>query len=188
MKSFGSKPFLLPMPVYMISTYNDDNTVDVMMMAWGGICDYNKVALNLDESHKTVKNIMKRKAFTVSVATAELLKESDYFGMVSANKVKDKFDKTNLTITKSTLVDAPIINEYPVTLECELFQTYNDDAGFRVVGKILNVVASNNVLDKDGNIDINKVKPVLFDQVSNSYYSLGEYLGKAWNIGKEITK
>lgn len=188
MKDFGVKPYLMPMPVYMISTFNDDLSVDVMMMAWGGICDYDKVALNLDPSHKTFENIKKHKSFCLSVADTKTLSESDFFGIISANKDPNKFLKTNFTYTKSNLVDAPIINEYPVTLECRLITIEEGVAGFRVIGEILNVKAKDEVINDKGNIDIKKVNPVLFDQVSNSYFSLGEYQGKAWNIGKKFIK
>lgn len=188
MKNFGVKPYLMPMPVYMISTYNEDNSVDVMMMAWGGICDSDKVALNLDPTHKTFENIKNKKAFCISVADTKTLAQSDFFGIVSANKDLNKFSKTNMTSRKSTYVDAPIVNQYPVTLECRLLTIDEGIAGFRVIGEILNVVANDNVLDENGSIDIKKVNPILFDQSSNSYYSLGEYHGKAWNIGKKIIK
>lgn len=188
MKNFGVKPYLMPMPVYMISTYNDDLSVDVMMMAWGGICDSDKVALNLDPTHKTFENIKKTKSFCVSVANKNTIVESDFFGMISANKDATKFSKTNLKYQKSELVDAPIILDYPVTLECRLIEIEEGVAGFRVIGEILNVLASDDVLDDLGNIDIKKVDPILFDQVSNTYYSLGEYQGKAWNIGKKFIK
>ena len=119
-KSLGVKPYLYPMPVLMIATYGEDETVDVMNMAWGGICGNNMVALNITESHKTAKNIKARGAFTVSVADAAHLKEADYFGMASANNAADKFARTGLHAVRSEHVDAPVVEEFPLTLECKV--------------------------------------------------------------------
>ena len=116
MKDFGVKPYLFPMPVYMIGTYNEDDTVDSMAMAWGGICAENMVALNLEEDHKTVANLRARGAFTLAVPGRDTIVESDYMGLVSSNKVADKFAKTGLHAVKSSRVDAPVILEYPLTL------------------------------------------------------------------------
>ena len=95
-KDLGVKPFLFPMPVLMIATYGDNDKVDVMNMAWGGICDNNKVALNITETHKTAENIKKRGAFTISVADVAHLEESDFFGTASGNTIEDKFERTNM--------------------------------------------------------------------------------------------
>ena len=89
-KDFGAKPFLYPQPVLMIATYGEDGTPDVMNAAWGGIADMKRVAMYLSASHKTVKNILARKAFTVSMADADHVTECDYLGIVSANQVPDK--------------------------------------------------------------------------------------------------
>ena len=122
MKDFGVQPFLFPMPVYMIGTYNEDDTVDSMAMAWGGICAENMVALNLEEDHKTVANLRARGAFTLSVPGRDTLAESDFMDIASANKFADKFERTGLHAVKSSRVDAPIITEYPLTLECRVLE------------------------------------------------------------------
>ena len=124
-KDFGVKPYLFPMPTYMIGTYNEDDTVDVMMMAWGGICAEDMVALNLEADHKTVANLKARNAFTLAVPGADTLAASDYLGIASANKVADKFARTGLHAVKSSRVDAPVITEYPLTLECEVVEMQN---------------------------------------------------------------
>ena len=186
--SLGVKPYLFPMPVLMIATYCEDGSVDVMNMAWGGICGNNKVALNITESHKTSKNIKERGAFTISVADIPHLEESDYFGTASANRVKDKFEKSGMHAVKSERVDAPIIEEYPITLECKVSKIYNDDEGFRVVGEIVNVLADEEVLDSNGKVDPTKLNAFVFDQFQNGYYAIGEKVGEAWKSGNKYMK
>lgn len=182
-KDFGAKPYLFPMPTYMIGTYNPDDTVDVMMMAWGGICAEDMVALNLEEDHKTTANIKERKAFTLAVPSAATLKESDFFGIASANKVADKFARSGLHARKSLLVDAPIIEEYPLTLECIATDFQEQPYGLRILGKIVNVIADDKVLDEKGNIDAAKLDAFSFDQVQYGYYATGKKIGNAWHSG-----
>ena len=157
MKDFGVKPYLFPMPVYMIGTYNEDDTVDSMAMAWGGICAENMVALNLEEDHKTVANLKARGAFTLSVPGTDTLVESDYMGLVSSNKVPDKFERTGLHAVKSSRVDAPVITEYPLTLECKVIEMQEQPYGLRVLGEIVNVLADEKILDDEGKIDGGKI-------------------------------
>ncbi len=185
-KDLGVKPFLFPMPVLLIATYNEDNSVDVMNMAWGGICDTNKVALNLSEDHKTVANIQARKAFTISVADVAHLAEADYFGIASANTVKNKFEASGLHAVKSTRVDAPIVEEFPLTLECRVSEIQPD--GFRVVGEIVNVLADEKIMTADGKVDPTKIGAFVFDQFQAGYYAIGEKVGQAWQSGKKFMK
>lgn len=187
-KNFGSKPYLFPMPTYMIGTYNEDDTVDVMMMAWGGICAEDMVALNLESEHKTVANIQARKAFTLAIPGVDTLKESDFLGIATANKVADKFQRTGLHTAKSERVDAPVIAEYPVTLECEVVEMQTQPYGLRVLGRIVNVMADERVLDEDGKIDAAKISAFVFDQMQNGYYAIGEKIGQAWHSGAELMK
>lgn len=187
-KNFGVKPYLFPMPTYMIGTYNEDDTVDVMMMAWGGICAEDMVALNLEASHKTVENLKTRRAFTLAVPGADTLAESDYLGIDSSNKNKDKFARTKLHAIKSERVDAPIIEEYPLTLECSVVEMQEQPYGLRVLGKIENVLADERVLDQKGAIDAGKLNTFVFDQVNYGYYSIGEKVGTAWKSGAKFIK
>ena len=187
-KSLGAKPFLIPMPVLMIATYNEDGSIDVMNMAWGGICDDNKVALNISESHKTAANLKARKAFTLSVADAAHVKEADFFGIASGNKMADKFAKSGLHAVKSDKVDAPIVEEFPLTLECKVSEFQHDDGSFRVVGEILDVLADEKVLNADGSVDPLKVDPIVFDTFGRNYFKLGEKAGQAWKSGTELMK
>ncbi len=187
-KAFGVKPYLFPMPTYMIGTYNEDDTVDVMMMAWGGICAEDMVALNLEADHKTVSNLRARGAFTLAIPGTDTLEASDFFGIATANKTADKFSRTGLHAVKSSLVDAPVIEEYPVTLECTVEKMEDEPYGLRVLGKIMNVLADESVLDDQGRIDAGKLNAFLFDQIQNGYYAVGEKIGQAWHSGAGLMK
>ena len=188
MKDFGVKPFLFPMPVYMIATYNEDESVDAMAMAWGGICAEDMVALNLEEDHKTVANLRARGAFTLSVPGRDTLVASDFMGTASANKFPDKFARTGLHAVKSSRVDAPVVLEWPLTLECTVLEIQEQPYGLRVLGKIENVMADERVLDDEGRIDSGKLDTFLFDQVRFDYYAVGEICGKAWHSGAPLLK
>jgi flavin reductase (DIM6/NTAB) family NADH-FMN oxidoreductase RutF len=187
-KDLGVKPYLFPMPTYMIGTYNEDDSVDVMMMAWGGICAEDMVALNLEADHKTVANIKARKAFTLAIPGTDTLKESDFFGIATGNKMKDKFVRSGLHAVKSGRVDAPVITEYPVTLECEAVDFQDQPYGLRILGKIVNVIADGKVLDEKGRIDAGKIHAFAFDQMQNGYYAVGEKVGQAWHSGAGYMK
>lgn len=188
MKNLGVQPYLYPMPTYMIGTYNEDGTVDEMMMAWGGICAENMVALNLEADHKTVANLKARGAFTLAVPGTDTLRESDYFGIASANKVPDKFARSGLHAVKSDKVDAPVVTEYPLTLECKVAEFQNQPYGVRILGEIVNVLADEKVLDEKGRIDAAKLNAFAFDQMRNGYYALGEKVGQAWHSGAAYGK
>ncbi|MDD3368769.1 MAG: flavin reductase family protein [Lachnospiraceae bacterium] len=188
LKDLGVKPFVFPMPVLMISTYGDNDKVDVMNMAWGGICAENMVALNIDEDHKTSENIKKRGAFTLSVADIPHLKEADFFGIATGNKMEDKFERSGLHAVKSSRVDAPVVTEFPLTLECKVVECQNTAYGFRVLGEIVNVLADENVLNEAGKVDCTKLNAFVFDQFQNGYYAVGEKVGQAWNSGVPLMK
>ena len=187
-KEFGVKPYLFPMPTYMIGTYNEDESVDVMMMAWGGICAEDMVALNLEEDHKTVANIRARGAFTLAVPGVDTLEASDFLGIATANKMGDKFARTGLHAVKSSRVDAPVIEEYPLTLECVVEKMEEEPYGLRVLGRIVNVLADERVLDEKGKIDAGKLGALVFDQMRNGYYAVGEKAGQAWSSGAGLMK
>lgn len=178
---------IFPMPVLMIATYNEDDSVDVMNAAWGMMLDRNYIVLNLTETHKTVKNIKMRKAFTVSIADAKHVVEADYFGIVSGNNTKNKFENSNLTSTKSEIVDAPIINEFPICMECEFIEYQDDQYGCGVIGKIINVSALESVMNGD-NVDISLVNAIAFDPYTHGYYKVGERVGNAFGDGMKLKK
>lgn len=187
-KDLGVKPFLFPMPVLMISTYGDDGKVDVMNMAWGGICAQNMVSLNIGEEHKTSENIKKRGAFTLSIADIPHIEAADFFGIASGNKMDDKFERSGMTAVKSEKVDAPIVEEFPITLECKVVEAKNEVYGFHVIGEIVGVLADEAVLDEKGQVDPTKLNAFVFDQFQNGYYAIGEKVGQAWSSGVPMMK
>ena len=186
-KDIETTEAIFPMPVLMIATYNEDGSVNVMNAAWGMMLDRNMVVLNLTETHKTVKNIFKRKAFTVSIADAKHVVEADYFGVVSGNNTKDKFINSGLTAVKSEYVDAPIINEFPICMECEFIEYQDDEYGCGVIGKIVNVSALEEVMTGD-NVDISKVEAIAFDPYTHGYYKVSERVGNAFKDGMKLKK
>ena len=187
-KDLGVKPYLFPMPVLMIATYGDDGTVDVMNMAWGGICAENMVSLNIDTDHKTAKNIKKRGAFTLSIADVPHIQAADFFGIASGNKMEDKFARSGLTAVKSEKVDAPVVQEFPLTLECKVVEDKTEVYGHHVLGKIVGVLADESVLDETGKVDASKLNAFVFDQFRSGYYAIGEKVGQAWHTGAPLMK
>ena len=185
-KDLGVKAAVFPMPVLMIATYDENGVVDVMNAAWGTVSDRDKVSLVLSESHKTVKNIKINKAFTVSLADVKNIKEADFFGMASGNTMPDKFEKSGMTAIKSGRVNAPIIDEFPVTMECELAEIVSTDNAYFIVGRILNTSVREDIIDENGEVDIWKAGILTFNQFNRSYYLTGENAATAWDAGKEL--
>lgn len=178
---------IFPMPVLMIATYNEDGSVNVMNAAWGTMQARDIVALNLSETHKTVENIKARGAFTVSIADAAHMAEADYFGVESGNKVSNKFENSGLTSSKAEKVDAPVINEFPLCLECEFIEYQNDKYGCGVIGKVVNVTADEKVMDGD-KVDISLVNAIAFDPYTHGYYKVSERVGEAFKDGFKFKK
>lgn len=186
-KKISTTEAIFPMPVLMVATYNDDGSVDVMNAAWGTMLDRDLVILNLTETHKTVKNIKRNGGFTVSIADSKHVVEADYFGVVSSNNVKDKFERSGLSATKSKLVNAPIVNEFPICLECEFVEYQDDQYGCGVVGKVVNVTADENVLS-GGKVDVEKVSAIAFDPYTHGYYQVTKRVGNAFSDGLTLNK
>lgn len=180
-KNFGAKPMCYPMPVYIIGTYGADGTPNAMNAAWGGISEETEISICISADHKTTENILSRKAFTVSMATAKYIAACDYVGIVSGNKEPDKFAKAGFHATKSEFVDAPLIDELPMALECELISY--DSESCRLVGRIVNVSADESVLGDNGKVDVSKLQPITFDPMNNHYLVLGEKVGQAFHDG-----
>ena len=179
-KNFGAKPVLYPQPVFIIASYDENGVPDAMNAAWGGISEYKEISMCISEDHKTTKNILARGAFTVSMATADYITECDYVGVVSGNKVPDKLAKCGFHTTKSEFVDAPLIDELPMAIECKLISY--DAESCRLVGEIVNVCADESVLT-DGKIAPAKLRPITFDPMNNAYLVLGEKVGNAFKDG-----
>lgn len=183
-KNFGAKPYTYPQPVFIIAAYGEDGVPDAMNAAWGGISESTEISMCLSPGHKTVKNILARKAFTVSMADAAHVVECDYVGIVSGNEVPDKLEKAGFHTTKAEFVDAPMIDELPMTLECKLVSY--DAESCRMVGEIVNVCADERILDEDGKIDPMKLEPIVFDPVNSAYWKLGEKVGNAFKDGAKL--
>lgn len=176
---------IFPMPVLMVATYNEDGSVNVMNAAWGTMQERGTVALNLTETHKTVKNIKARGAFTVSIADAAHVAEADYFGVESGNKVPDKLTRAGLTAGRAETVDAPVINEFPLCLECEFIEYQGGQYGCGVIGRVVNVTADESVL-VDGKPDMSRVNAIAFDPYTHGYYRVAERVGEAFQDGLKL--
>lgn len=187
-KDLGKQPALFPMPVLMIAAYDENGTVQVMNAAWGMISGMDKTALCIDESHATTKAIRKTEAFTVSIADRDHMDVADYYGIATGNKMPDKFVKSGYHAKKSEHVNAPVIQEFPVAMECELAEIMETENLHAVVGTIMNVSVDEKVLSDNGKIDPMKLNALIFDQFQSGYYVVGEKVGQAWNAGKEIMK
>lgn len=183
-KNFGAKPMLYPQPVIIIGTYAEDGTPNAMNAAWGGISEEAEISICISEDHKTTKNILARKAFTVSMATADTVVACDYVGVVSGNKVPDKVARAGFHVTKSSFVDAPLFDELPMAVECELI-SYEEES-CRLVGRIVNVCADESILNGAGQVDPAKLRPITYDPMNHDYLVLGEKVGNAFADGLEL--
>ncbi len=183
-KNFGPDHALVttPQPCVMVATWDKDHTPDVMMAAWAGQYDHKQIVVSMSK-HKTTENLELTGAFTVSFADIHTIAESDYFGLVSGNKVPDKVAKVGFTVTPSPNVDAPIINEYPLPLECKVVSW----ADGILVGEVVNMSAHERILT-DGKVDLEKLQPIVFDAASLTYRAIGDIVGKAWGDGKKFTE
>ena len=182
-KSFGAKSWLYPMPVLIVAAYDADGRPNAMNAAWGGIFTDDHIGICISEGHKTTKNILATKAFTVSMATVEQLAACDYVGIVSGNKESDKFAKAGFTTERSTAVNAPIIEQLPFTLECEMVSY--DEQSNHLVGRIVRVSADESILT-DGKIDYRRLRPITYDPINHHYIELGAVVGDAFSDGKKL--
>ncbi|MBQ8393307.1 MAG: flavin reductase family protein [Clostridia bacterium] len=183
-KNFGVKPMVYPMPVFIIGTYDENGVPNAMNAAWGGISEENEISICVSEDHKTTKNFLKSGAFTVSMATADYVAECDYLGIASGNNVTNKLEKCGFHTVKSEFVDAPVIVELPMCLECRL-KNYDPDS-CRLVGEIINVSIDDSVLLENGRVDVSVLRPITYDSSNHKYIALGEVVGNAFSDGKKI--
>ena len=181
-KNFGPAHALMttPQPCVMIATWDKDHTPDVMMAAWAGQYDHNQIVVSMSK-HKTTENIELTGAFTVSFADVRTVAESDYLGIASGSKVPDKVAKVGFTVSPSPNLDAPIIDQYPLTLECKVV-SWKDGI---LVGEVVNMSADECILT-DGKVDLGKLQPIVFDAAALTYRALGEVVGQAWGAGKKF--
>ena len=180
-KNFGAKAMCYPMPVFIIGTYNADGSPNAMNAAWGGISEETEITICVDNTHKTAENLLARKAFTVSMATVKMMTACDYVGIISGTKEPEKFAKAGFHATRSEFVDAPLIDELPMALECELLSY--DEETCRLVGRIVNVCADESVLGENGKVDVSKLQPISYDPMNHHYLVLGKKVGQAFHDG-----
>ena len=187
-KDLGVLQAVYPMPVLMVAAYDEGGRVNVMNAAWGMICAMDKIALFIDEDHKTTQNLLKTKAFTVALADRAHMDVADFFGIASGNKMSDKFERTGYHAVKSSRVNAPVVEEFPVVMECELAEVISTENMYAVVGRIVNVAAEEAVLDEAGKVDPARLGALIFDPFRHGYYVSGEQAGQAWNAGMPLMK
>ena len=183
-KNFGAKTLCYPRPVFIIASYDENGTPNAMNAAWGGITEETEITICVSAEHKTTKNILARKAFTVSMATADTMAACDYVGIVSGNDEPNKFEKAGFHATKSGVVDAPLIDELPMAMECRLISY--DEESCRLVSEIVNVSADESILNAKGKVDPAKLRPITFDPMNNTYLVLGEKVGNAFRDGLQL--
>lgn len=182
---FGSKPWTYPLPVYIIGTYDENGNANAMNAAWGGLVGVNKIAFCIDASHKTTSNFLKTFAFTVNIGTKDQLLGCDYVGIASGNKEEHKVEKAGFHVLPSKFVNAPIIEELGMSLECKV-ESYDKDTEI-LIGEIVNVSCDESYLT-DGKIDPKKLQPLMFDGVHMKYYELGNVVGNAFQDGRKLMK
>ena len=183
-KNFGAVPVTYPQPVFIIGTYDETGVPNAMNAAWGGISEEKEIMICVDSNHKTAKNVLTSKAFTVSMATVKYLIQCDYVGIISGNDELNKFTKAGFHATRSEFVNAPLIDELPVAVECKLI-SYNDET-CRLIGEIINVCADESVLNEEGNIDPKKLQPITFDPMNHTYLITTDVVGYAFEDGKKL--
>lgn len=183
-KNLNAKSYIYPLPVLIIGTYDENGIPNAMNAAWGTVCDTAQVSICLSGDHKTVKNLLKTKEFTVAMADVDNVIPADYVGIVSANDVPDKLNKTGWTIVKSGVINAPIIQELPLVLECKLV-SYDENSEI-CVGQVVNVSVDEKILNAKGKVDLDKFKPICYDCDTHGYYNLGERVGQAFSDGLKI--
>lgn len=183
-KNFGTKTWLYPMPVFIVAAYDEAGKPNAMNAAWGGIHTDDMVGICLADNHKTTQNILSTKAFTVSMATADHVAACDYLGIVSGNKEADKMNKSGFHTVKSEFVNAPVIEELPMTLECELVSY--DPESCHMVGRIVNISADESILNEEGQIDLMRLQPITYDPIRHKYHVIGAEVGNAFSDGKKL--
>lgn len=186
-RNIQNRTIVTPLPVLIVATYDESGTPNAMNAAWGGQCGHNEVALNLSVGHKTTENIRKNKAFSLSIGTVDTLLLCDYFGLVSGRK-GNKIEQAGVHVEKSQFVNAPVITEFPLTMECEVI-SINDELGeTRIVGRVVNLQAEESLLNESGKVDFSRLRPISYDSETHSYRELGDIVGQAFHDGSQLVK
>ena len=186
MKSFGSKPWMLPQPVLIIGTYNKEGKPNAMNAAWGGTWDMHEIMISMG-SHQTTDNLAINGEFTVALATTETLVSSDYVGIASGKNTPDKIQKTRWKAEKAPNVNAPIFDVFPMTMECRITRKIDESAtGYYLVAEVVNILCKEEYLATDGKPDMTKMNIITFDPIHNTYVQMGKTVGNAFADGKEL--
>lgn len=183
-KNLNPKAYIYPLPVLIVGTYDENGVANAMNAAWGTVCDANQVSICLSSEHKTVKNLLKTRAFTVAIADVKNVVAADYVGIISGNSAPDKLEKTGWKISKSEFVNAPIIEDMSLVLECRLVKY--DKTTEICVGEVVNVNVDESILDANGKVDLAKFEPICYDCEMHGYYKLGEKVGNAFSDGQKL--
>ncbi len=185
-RSLSNKIFFTPLPVLVVATYDPKGVPDAMNAAWAGLCGSNNISLNLDSEHKTTKNIRHNGVFTVSFATVDTLKIADYVRIVSANKISDKLAIAGIHTAKAPTVNAPVIDEFPLTMECRVQAITEEFGKSRIIAEVVNMISDESILTDDGKIDLGKLRPITFDSEQLTYREIGENIGIVYQDGKKL--
>ncbi len=186
MKSFGKKAWLLPQPVLVIGTYNEDGAANAMTAAWAGQWDAHEIVISMG-SHATTVNLGRCGDFTVAFATRETMVAADFVGMVSAKSEPEKMQKTGWTAVKAEKVDAPVFTDFPLTLQCRIKEKlYESETGCYIVAEIVDIVCRDEYLADDGKPDMERMHLITFDPIHNGYVELGQRVGNAFCDGKNL--
>ncbi len=183
-KDFGSKGELFPQSVFIVASYSKDGIPNAMNVAWGGECTRDEIAINIGD-HQTTDNILEKGAFTVAPADAAHVVEADYFGIATGRKV-NKAEASKLTFVRSKHVDAPIIEEFPLTMECKVVAVQDWGGEKRFIGKIVNTLVDETILDEEGRVDFAKFQPIVYDSTRRIYRVVGDVAGGAWDAGRAL--
>lgn len=188
-RSIGPKTIVYPAPAFVIGTYDHSGKPNAMTAAWAGICCSSPpcIAVSLRKATYTYGNILEKQAFTVNIAPEEMVKEVDYFGIVSGES-EDKFSVTGLTPLKGEYVDAPFIGEFPLVVECALINHMEIGSHTQFIGEVKDIKVEESVLGENDTLLTEKIKPVIFTPGDRSYYALGRFLGRGFSIGRDVRK
>ena len=186
MKSFGQKPWVLPQPVLIIGTYNNDGTPNAMNAAWGGQWDSKEIMICMG-SHATTENLDRCGEFTVAFATKDTMVAADFVGIVSGKNDPEKMQKTGWTAIKSEHVNAPVFTEFPMTLECRILRKIDETKdGYNLIAEIVNILVDETYLAEDGKPDVEKMQLISYEPVHHGYLVMGERVGNAFADGKRL--
>ncbi len=186
-KSLGAKTLLYPTPVLVVGTYDENGRANAMTAAWGGVASSRPPCVSVSLRAATASHgaIMARRAFTISIPGESDAAAADFFGIVSGRD-HDKFAESGLTPVRSDLVDAPYVGEFPLVLECRVVEVHELGLHTQFIGEVLDAKIDESMLTGDGHVDVERLRPILFAMNPGTYYGIGELVGKAYTIGKEV--